>query len=107
MTSAESASQMVVRLVPAKLLLEGRNRGLGVDEQELAACHLGEIRDHLGADRSAQDGVMRTAGHQPGFGRGGQVRARLPHSPPDRQLLHRLLPWEQNYFGGAEAGQGT
>ena len=49
---------------------------------QLGAGHLGEVLEHLDADRLGQHRVVRAAGHQPGLGRGGQRR--LAASRPRR-----------------------
>src|ERR1043165_1093478 len=48
----------VVRLVPAQFLGESPDPGVGVDQRELGAGHLGEVPQVLTGQRGGQNGVV-------------------------------------------------
>src|ERR1035437_4703518 len=102
-SSSQPAGKVVVGLVPAQFLGEARYGRAGIDEQELAAGHLGEVRDQACTNGPAQNRVVRAAGHQPALGRGGEVRARLPDRSADGQASHRLLRRHEVYLGRDDA----
>lgn len=58
----------MVGLVPADLLAELANVCGVVDGEEFCPKHGGEVVELFGGDGRGQDGVMRGAGGEPGFG---------------------------------------
>src|SRR5690606_40480041 len=67
----EPLCKPVVGGVPTHLALEVPEGGLLVDHEELGARDLGEVTEHIDADRGRHDRVMGGAGREP---RGSSAR---------------------------------
>src|SRR5690606_30573130 len=90
---SEPLGEPVVGLVPADLVGELARRGVGVDQQQLHADHLGEVGQLLGAHRGGEHGVVRPTRDQPRLHRGPEVGAGPPDRPRHRQPGQRLVRW--------------
>src|SRR5437879_3217169 len=90
-TLPQPLSQEIVHLVPAKLFLEGWDRGILVDEQKLHACDLGEVFQMFGCQRLAETSMMRPSCQDPGGSGRLQVGLRPPYGPGDRKPGQGLM----------------
>ena len=71
--------QQIGHLVPLHLFLEGGERGVMGDEQQLHASDLGEIFQVFDRQRLAEAAMMGSACQNPGRGGGLQIGLRSPY----------------------------
>src|SRR5438067_1540409 len=85
-TRLQCPVEVVVRRVPAQLVLDPADgRALAYGDQ-LDARDLGDVLEDLEWERARENGVVRAAGLQPRLCRRGEARPRSPDGPRDRQL---------------------
>ena len=78
------AGELKEGAIPPDLLLEIINSGASRDTQVFDLGYLSEISERLRVQGGAQDGVVRAASIDPGFGRGGKSWRRLPDRAGNR-----------------------